>query len=285
MSEAAARPNADQAEYWNSAPGRKWLAHEDMLDTILAGIQARLIARADPRPGDTVLDIGCGTGATARALAARVGQGGRVLAVDISGPLLERARESASSIPQLSFLLADAQVYPFEPESVDLVASRFGVMFFDDPVAAFRNLRLALRPGGRICFVAWGEAAANPWFTVPREAAIARLGSPAPQPPTAPGPLAFADPELACRYLSEAGFAEIAVEAETIDLSWPGEFAALASLATSLGPAARILRERGGSPEDEAAIRDAVANGLARFRGPSGVQIPAALNFLAARRN
>lgn len=284
MSEPAAGPNADQAEYWNSAPGRKWLAHEDILDTLLAGVEARLIERAAVGQGDRVLDVGCGTGATSRALAACVGASGRVLGLDISQPLLERARKRAGDLPQLGFLLADAQTHRFETSDNDLVASRFGVMFFDDFVAAFRNLMTALRPGGRICFVAWGPVARNPWFTIPRDAAVARMGSPAPQPPEAPGPLAFSDRARVRSILSAAGFSDIQADEEAVDLRWPAELGPLARLGTSLGPAARILREHGGSPEDEDAIREVVAAGLAGFQGPGGFRIPACLNFFAARR-
>ena len=284
MTAPADLPNADQAEYWNSAPGRKWLLHEDMLDTLLAGMDGLLLARADPGPGERIVEIGCGTGATTRALAARTGPGGRVLAADISEPLLDRARERAADLPQVAFVRADAQVHGFEPAGADLVTSRFGVMFFDDPVAAFRNLGNALRPGGRLCFVAWGPAADNPWFLIPRDAAVARLGRPAPQPPTAPGPLAFADRAHVRGILTEAGFTAVAAEAATVELTWPGEMPPLAALATSLGPAARILRERGGGPDDEAAIRQAVAEGLAPFQGAEGVRIPAAVNVVTALR-
>ena len=254
-----------------------------MLDTLLSGVDALLLDRSAPRPGEHVVEIGCGTGATTLALAGRVGQGGRVLAVDISGPLLDRARGRAAGLPQVAFALADAQVHPFEPGQADLVASRFGVMFFDDPVAAFRNIRRALGPGGRLCMVAWAEMEANPWFAIPREAAVARLGRPAPVPPTAPGPLTFADRDRVRGILGAAGFAEIEAAAETVSLAWPGEIGALAALATSLGPAMRILRERDGTAEDEAAIREAIAGELAAFRGPDGVRVPATVNLCAAR--
>lgn len=282
MSAEAERPNADQAEYWNSDAASKWLAYQDLLDTVLAGVQDRLVARADPQPGQSVLEIGCGAGATSLALAERVGQGGRVLAVDISAPLIGRARERAVGLPQVAFALADAQTHGFDA-AFDLVASRFGVMFFDDPVAAFRNIRRALRAGGRICFVAWGPLPENPWFAIPRDAAIERLGKPAPQPPTAPGPLAFADRDYVGGVLDRAGFAGVTVQPEAVELSWPGGLEALADLATNLGPAARIMRERGGGPEDAAAIRDAVAAGLAPFRGADGICVPALLNVVMAR--
>ena len=282
MTSAAPGPNADQVEYWNSPAGRKWIDNERMLDVVLAEIDARLVARADPRPGERVVEIGCGTGATTRALAERVGQGGRVLAVDVSEPLLARARERTAGLP-VDLALDDAQTHAFPPGAADLAASRFGVMFFDDPAAAFRNLRGALRSGGRLCFAAWGPLAGNPWFAIPRDAAVARLGQPAPQPPTAPGPLAFADRDHVAGLLDAAGFADVAVEAESVDLVWRGEFDSLVRLATNLGPVARIMRERGGGPGDEEAIRGVVAAGLERFRTGDGPRVPAPINFVSAR--
>lgn len=284
MSASDETANADQAEYWNSAAGRKWVAHDEILGTILRGVDARLLARADPRPGERAIEVGCGTGATTRALAARIGEGGRVLAVDISEPMLARARERAAGLGHVTFLRADAQVHRFEPSGADLVISRFGMMFFDDPAAAFRNIAGALRPGGRTYFVAWAPLDENPWFAIPREAAIARLGSPEPQPPTAPGPLAFADRDRVRRLMAEAGHGAVEGEAEDIDLAWPCDLQTLVDLATSVGPAARILRERGGGPDDEAAIRDSIAVRLAAFAGPDGCRIPARLNFFSSQR-
>ncbi len=288
MTAPADGPNAQQAEYWNSDAGRRWIRHEDMLNTLLDSVGALLLRHAGPLAGESVLEIGCGAGATTRALAGRVGAEGRVLAVDISEPLLDQARRRAvglaDDIAQVSFLLADAQVHAFEPASADLAVSRFGVMFFEDPVAAFRNIAAALRPGGRLCFVTWAAVAENPWFLIPRDAAIARVGQPAPQPPTAPGPMAFADRDRVAGLLSEAGLAGVRAEAAAVDLLWPGEIGALATLAASLGPAVRILGERGGGPEDEAAVREAVTAGLQPFGGPDGFRIPAALNVFSAVR-
>ena len=140
--------NAAQAEYWNSEPGRTWIDMESALDASMAAILDLVIARADPRPGEHVLDIGCGTGASTLRAAAAVGGGGRVLGADISGLLLARARARAreARLENASFEVCDAQVHDFPPAVFDLMLSRFGVMFFGEPVAAFRNIARALRP-------------------------------------------------------------------------------------------------------------------------------------------
>lgn len=143
--------NAAQAEYWSSAPGRKWVALQDPMDAALSAVNALLLARAAPGPGEAVLEIGCGAGATTLAFAERVGPAGSVLAVDISPPLLARARDRAANHgSRVNFIEADAQTHHFQAASVDLIVSRFGIMFFEDPVAAFANMLTALRPGGRL---------------------------------------------------------------------------------------------------------------------------------------
>ncbi len=181
-------------------------------------------------------------------------------AIDISEPLLARARDRAreragrATVLAISFVRADAQVHRFAAAGADLVVSRFGVMFFADPVAAFRQpagraaagrARLLPRLGG-----AFDE---NPWFSVPLAAAVDRLGRPEPTPADAPGPLAFADRARVTEILREAGYADIAVEAEPVNLGYRGRFEDLVDLAANVGPATRVMQARDGGPEDAAA--------------------------------
>ena len=165
-----------------------------------------LLNAARPEAGDAVLDVGCGTGASTLKVAGRVADGS-VVGVDISRPLLDRARSraEAAEIDNASFLLADAQTHRFPAGGFDVLISRLGMMFFEDPVAAFRNLGRALRPGGRIAFVAWAGVKDNPWFHVPRDAAVSRLGAAPSADPSAPGPLAFQDAGRVARLMAAAG--------------------------------------------------------------------------------
>ena len=185
-----ASANAAQAEYWNSAPAQTWIDCQAALDQRFAPLTELLIGRAGVRPGECVIDVGCGTGTTTLQLAAGVGAHGSVLAIDISEPLLALARRRCleAGHANVRLIRGDAQTHRFERGCHDLVVSRFGVMFFDDPIGAFRNLAGALRPRGRLAFACWGPLEANPWFALPLQVGIERLGPPEPQPPRAPGP-------------------------------------------------------------------------------------------------
>src|SRR5450432_999963 len=155
MSQLDDGPNAAQVAYWNDTAGPTWVAMQDVMDVQLGELGLKAIAALGVRPGERVIDVGCGCGGTTIELARRVGETGRVLGADISAPMLAvaKGRAAAQALNWASFEQADAQTYLFEP--ADAVFSRFGVMFFADPVAAFANLRLALAPAGRLAFVCW----------------------------------------------------------------------------------------------------------------------------------
>jgi SAM-dependent methyltransferase len=288
---SATTPNAAEATYWNADAGANWVRYQESLDALMAGVLARLLERAAPEAGERVLDVGCGSGATALALAAAVGPQGAVLGVDISQPLLARAAErtAAAGLGHVAVLEADAQTFDFAghgvaPGGFDLVFSRFGVMFFDDPVAAFRNLLGALRPGGRLAFVSWAEMAANPWFRESRDAAVARLGAPEPGQPRAPGAFAFVETDYVLDILDQAGFAELTAAVEPVELVHPGGPAAVADLAVNLGPAVRILRAKGGGPEDAAAIAAEIRRAFQRYVDRGTIRIPGTVNLFGASR-
>ncbi len=276
--------NADQAAYWNSPAGLKWVENEALLDEELSGVLERLLQLAAPRPGEAALDVGCGTGASTLALAAAVSPGGRVVGADISEFHVARARERAAGIGGVELVLADAQTHAFGPAGFDLAVSRFGVMFFADPVAAFANILGAMRPGGRLVFAAWAPMEANPWFTIPKAAAVARLGPLPPDPPGAAGPFGLADTTRGLDIMRRADFADGRVRTETVGLALAGGVPAAARLATSLGPAVRLLREKNGTSEDAAAIAEAVAEGFAPYADGSGIRVPALIHFYEAER-
>jgi SAM-dependent methyltransferase len=276
--------NADQSKYWNTEPGRKWIVYEKRLNTIFQSINDRLLEHAVPNTGERVLDIGCGTGAMTRDIASRIGRNGSVVGVDISSLLLERAEEHQANaeLDHIQYLLADAQTHDFDPEYFDLMVSLFGVMFFADPIVAFKNLFGALRSGGRLSFVGWAPISGNPWFEIPRDAAVARLGKPSPPSPRAPGPLAFADIDYVLGILEEAGFSNCSGEVETVNLFYPGAVEEPAHLASDIGPSAVIMRECNGTAEDLAAIQRETTRGFQQFAIEGGVSVPAILNFFDA---
>jgi SAM-dependent methyltransferase len=282
---AVAGPNAEQVRYWNETAGPKWVALAPVLDAHIAPFGARAVERSGARAGERALDVGCGCGDTTLALARRVAPGGTVVGIDVSAPMLARARERAAeaALAGLRFVEADAQTHPFPPASFDLVFSRFGVMFFADPPAAFRNLRTALRPGGRLAFVCWQGLAENPWLRVPLQAVARHVALPPPPPPEAPGPLALADANRVRAVLAAAGFADVAVDPlrETLVIAG-GDLEPATEFLLAVGPASAALRAAGvdAGPEVRRTVRDA----LAPFATDGRVRMPAAAWIVTGRR-
>jgi SAM-dependent methyltransferase len=205
--------NAAMAELWNGPSGENWIRFDEHHNRGLRPWGEAMLAAAAPAAGERVLDIGCGTGWTTRAAARAVGDG-HALGVDISEMLVARAAATAEEegVPNVAFTVGDAQVHPFEAGSLDLAISRFGVMFFADPVAAFANVGRALAPGGRLAVACWQELAHNHWILVPFGAMTAEVGRPEPPPPDAPGPWSLADPDRVRSVLGAAGFKGVALE-------------------------------------------------------------------------
>ncbi len=281
--------NADQAEYWSNSPGgQKWITLEDQLDAVLAPVLDQVLERAAPQPGQSVLDIGCGTGASLIAAGARVGPEGSVEGADISEPFVERARAriAAAQAHHVSATLADAQTHDFAPASYDIIMSRFGVMFFEDTVAALSNMARALRPGGRMVFAAWGQLQNNPWFLVPHMAAVARLGQPPKTDRNAPGPLAFHDLDRVRGLFDQAGL-DVDARAVPVPLTPVGGISGTAALCMKVGPAVRAMAHFQGTPEDEAAILADVTERFSALdtRPPNSDEqfyLPSEINFFQA---
>ncbi len=280
-------PNATQWRNWNEISGPKWVRAAAAMETRLAPVNDLLLAHAAPRAGNAVFEIGCGTGATTLRLADAVGPDGHVLGVDISAPMLAlaQARITEARAAQVRLLEADAQTHAFPPAAFDLVLSRFGVMFFADPVAAFRNIASALKPAARLCFAAWAGIEANPHWQAPHAIALRHLGPPKPRPPRAPGPLAFSDADYVRDILAEAGFADIAIRAEPVVLA--GKSAAEeAELALQFGPSGALVEEKRPDDDLRATLRREMEMAFARFPAApegGGLALPATILLAQAR--
>jgi SAM-dependent methyltransferase len=277
-------PNAEQIEYWNKQAGPKWVADVEQLDAMLAPLGLAAVERAAPKPGERVIDVGPGLGQTLLQLAERVGPTGSVLGVDISTPMLEgaRARLRAAGVTHVTLQNADAQTHSFAPASFDLVFSRFGVMFFVDPVAAFANLAKALRPGGRVTFVCWQALAKNVWMTEPLAAVAKHVPLPPPGDPHAPGPFAFADSERVRGILERAGLRNAGFESLTGDIRIGKDLDQATLIASEVGAASRVLREATESAR-KAAIAEIRAT-LAPRVTANGVSLPYAAWIVTGTR-
>src|SRR6202045_4366657 len=235
--------NADQIAYWNGPGGQRWAARQASQDIVLAPVAAALIDRAEIKPGERIVDVGCGAGATTVAFARKVGSSGHVMGIDISQPMLARARENLPAGLSADFVLADATSYPFDPASFDLLASRFGVMFFAKPSRSFANMRKALRPSGRLGFAGWREPRDNPFFMAPLQAVYKHVPKLPQQGPEDPGPFSFASEARVHRILGEAGFTGIEMEPRNfaLDVAVGRGLDAAVEAALEIGPAARAL--------------------------------------------
>jgi SAM-dependent methyltransferase len=282
--------NEEQQAFWNQGPGgRNWSRHFAVLDGMQREVSALLQMALRPATGERILDAGCGAGALALEIAEAIASpgrdSGRVTGIDISAPLIAIARERAASAgrPDVDFLVADLQDHAFAPAAFDAAVSRFGLMFFADPVAAFRNIRAGTRPGGRLVFVAWAADSGNPWFSEARAAAVARLGAAAPSAPDAPGPLAFAGIPRVLGILAAAGWRDAGARVCDIGLDFEDGLPAALRLAQDAGPVSSVMRERGGSEADLAAILTDLGRRFAGFETDGRLRLPARVNLFEAR--
>ncbi len=274
--------NAEQIAYWNGPGGQHWVNKQQMQDTVLAPFCDFLIDRAKPIAGERVVDVGCGCGATSFAFAEKVAPAGHVLGIDISAPMLARARELAPANMPVEFVLADATVHAFAPASFDLLASRFGVMFFAQPALSFANMRKALRPGGRVVFACWRTPRDNPWLMLPLQAVYQHVPKLPQLGPEDPGPFSFASEERIQRILSEAGFASIALQRQDLALDVAAGRGLEVAVKTALesGPASRALDDQ---PEEKvSASIDSIRDALRPLLQGNSVPLGAAIWIVTA---
>jgi len=273
--------NDEQRKLWNSSSAYAWIDLQESLDQMFKPLSDLLVEATATESVRSVLDVGCGTGGTTLALARRLGTEGSCVGIDISEPLIATARSRADreSTPA-KFIHADAATYAFEPASFDALISRFGVMFFDDPIRAFANLRRAARDGAEFRFIAWRDAVENPFMTTAERAAVGLLPNIPPRVPDAPGQFAFADRRRVSSILESAGWAH--VDVQPIDVTCTAPERDLDRYFTQMGPLGRIL------PQADEATRlqviQTVRAAFASYVYGAEVRFTAACWFVRARR-
>jgi ubiquinone/menaquinone biosynthesis C-methylase UbiE len=232
----------EQATLWNGPAGQAWVERQEVLDRMFTTLEGLLVEAVSAAAASRVLDVGCGTGSTTLAVARQLGPSGRSTGIDISEPMLAAAcaRAEREGMPA-SFILADAQTHGFEPASFDMIISRFGVMFFSDPVHAFANLRRATREDAELAFIAWRSAAENPFMTTAERAAKPLLPNIPARQSDAPGQFAFADQHRVRRILEESGWTGIEVRPIDVVCAFPDK--ELIAYVTQFGPLGRIFHE------------------------------------------
>lgn len=274
--------NVAQIAFWNENAGINWTALQEHLDTVFAPLTAIALRAAAPVAGEHVLDTGCGCGATTLELARLVGPTGHVLGVDVSQPMTTRAREriAAAGLTNAEILVADATTASLP--AVDLLFSRFGVMFFADPVAAFANLRRAMRSGGRLVCAVWRPLTQNPWFQVPLAAVRDLLPPQPPVDPFAPGPFAFADSDRVTGILTQAGWRDVAMTPHDVPMPIaPGDGLAQATeFAMRVGAVARMLAE--ADADLRARAQAAISEAMQAHNGPDGIVLVGSIWLLSA---
>jgi len=269
----------EEQRYWNEEGGQRWVEHIDRIEPMLERFSVHLTAAIDAHAGERILDIGCGGGPTSATYAHLVGADGYVLGADISEVILALARSRYAALKQLHFETVDAAQHDFAPASFDVVTSRYGVMFFPEPVVAFTNLRRALKASGRLRLLVGRPLDDNPWMALPARAAFEIIPAPAKPLPGTPGPFSLSKPEHVRSILAEAGFADIEISPvdEPIDL---GSVDNALDWLSKMGPAARPLSEAAPDLREEA--QAAMRRVLVEHAGGDGVRFSGAAWLLSA---
>lgn len=271
--------NKEQEELWNGRMGSAWVSVEDYIDRMLEPISRVGIARAATSHGEKVIDIGCGCGTTTLQLAA---SGASVWGYDISENMIERANEKDHGGAAVQYAVADAAEHPYADDH-DVAFSRFGVMFFSDPVRAFTNIRSALKPGGRVVYLCWQPPANNPWLSIAGAALQPFMPEDAPTPdPDAPGPFSMANPDRTRNVLEEAGLVDIAIEPVEEKIHLGKNIEELMEFQMQIGPLSALKESLDEETMQQA--KQAVVDAFSQHIGDGGISLAAAAWLVTARR-
>jgi len=276
-----------QRAHWNSSAADKWVEHQARLDGQMTPLTDILLDKAAIKAGESVIDIGCGCGTTTRKAAASTGAGGQVMGVDISAPLLTVAAQQSVD-DHVSFFEGDAGSLPLPVSDADLVMSRFGVMFFADPVAAFTHLRGNLKSGGRLAFVCWSQLEDNPWFNLPLQVLNTLHGFAMPLsassevPTYAPGPMAFANTGVLEKILQDARFTAIEIETLDVPLFAGNDLVDAARFMLFMGPSSRIVTELNLDDSAVEQVIDEIVKQIEIYRTDDGIQVASKLHYVRA---
>lgn len=270
---------------WQGDMGRNWARQYEATDRQLAEVGDAVLGLLDAKPGERILDLGCGAGTTTLGIAGAVGPSGRVTGIDLSPDLVAEARRRAATLPQVTIVEADAAEHRFEPSAHDALFSRHGCMFFADAPAAFANLRRSLKPGARVALSAFAPLAKNPWATVPLAAVESVLGPAQAEAPASPGPFAWAEPAVFRTALGDAGFRGIAWEGRTVSFTigagdHPDPLERACRMVLSIGMVARRVMSEGGEAEER--VRPALEAALAPHVRDGWVRLPARIWLVTA---
>ncbi len=277
---ATQQANAEQIALWNGCAGRGWVEAQESLDRLFEPFEGLLVDAVAKHKAQHVLDIGCGTGSTTLAIGRQVGPKGTAVGVDLSGPMIalaKRRAERESAAPR--FLRADAQTYAFDDQSFDMIVSRFGVMFFDDPVRAFANLRRAAALKASLHVIAWRSPAENPFMTAAERAAAPFFPDMRARRPDEPGQFAFADRSRVHSILERSGWTEIDIQPLDVACTLPER--ELDAYISRLGPLGRVLQQL--DEKTRSRVIDTVRAALRPYVHGAEVRFTAACWMIGAR--
>jgi len=282
--------NTDMHEFWSGHGGLKWLRFQEILKKGLSVFGQKAIIAASIDAGNRVLDIGCGCGDTTFDIARLVGKYGHVHGVDISNLILNevsnsgQCRDEKRYLHNLSFECADVQSHQFEPNIFDVAYSRFGVMFFSNPIAAFTNIRQTLQPDGRLVFICWQSITTNQWVSLALDVVANHISLPPPSNTKEPDAFSFGDPKRVQKILEVAGFIDISIQNYETQFNIGADIDEAVTFLTHMGPASCVIESLEFSSATRGHIITDLFEAIAPYETEDGVNLGAATWIVTARK-